>query len=129
MGIRFNNVGQMRVACLEKVLEIKFERRDKSRVPKTRRMLCTLDFAILDSPLGKQVLKFRKPKRIAPYDAAKYGLCTVWDIIMQDWRNVPVKSVDCISQFDTRPQKKFWDFFENVIKPMSKEQRTHFMDQ
>lgn len=118
----------MRTVCTENVLEIKFERRDRSRVPKTRRMLCTLDFAILDSPLGKSVLNFRKPKRRARFDAGKYGLCTVWDLIMQDWRNVPVKAVDCISKFTTRPQKEFWEFFEAVIKPMSKEQRKHFMD-
>lgn len=114
--------------CQKNVVELKFVRRNKQRIPPTRRMLCTLNREVLNSTLGKNVLHFKPPKYKNPVNQYKKGICTVWDIIMQDWRNVSVESCVVVSAIDIVPQKKFWDFFENVIKPMTTAQKQAFMD-
>jgi hypothetical protein len=122
------SVSALASLCNSNVVELKFTRRNKMRVPPTRRMLCTLNRQVLDSTLGKSILNFRKPKQAAPYNASRKKLVTVWDIIMQDWRNVPTESVDVVSAINIVPATKFWDFYENVIKPMTSAQKSAFMD-
>jgi hypothetical protein len=120
----------LRKVCLQNVVELKFVRRNKLRYSPTRRMLCTLDGKLLNSDEGKKILNFR-PARYAPiYNAASKGLLTVWDIMMQDYRNIPVESVDIVVAIPTKDtgQKKFWEYFNKVIGKMSAGQKAAFMD-
>jgi hypothetical protein len=122
------SVTGLKQLCLQNVVELKFVRRNKLRYPPTRRMLCTLDGKLLNSDQGKKILNFR-PARYSPiYNAASKGLLTVWDIIMQDYRNIPAAAVEVIVAIPTKNQKDFWEYFNKVIGKMSVGQKASFMD-
>jgi hypothetical protein len=118
----------LKLVCLQNVVELRFSRRNKLRYGPTRRMLCTLDGKLLNSTEGKKILNFRPPRYAPPYDAEAKGLLTVWDIIMQDWRNIPVAAVDVVMAVPTKNQKDFWEYFNKVIGKMSASQKSAFMD-
>ena len=122
------SVKGLRLVCLQNVVELRFSRRNKLRYRPSRRMLCTLDGKLLNSTEGKKILNFRPPRYAPPYDAEAKGLLTVWDIIMQDWRNIPVAAVDVIMAVPTKNQKDFWEYFNKVIGKMSASQKAAFMD-
>jgi hypothetical protein len=113
--------------CSKNIVEIKFVRRNKFVSPSTRRMLATIDQKLLKSTFGINTLNYKKPKYPPPYNAKAKGLCTLWDILMQDWRNVPTESIEVVSIVSTTPMKDFLDWFENVIKPMSPASKINFM--
>jgi len=129
--------------ALTNVVEIIFTRRDKDRRPRTRRMLMTLDPLLLNSALGKKVLRFRAPRFQASYNAASKNLLIVWDIIMQDWRSVPLEGTRIIPTgvIPTRSQKNinntlenkkaqqtFWEYFNGTILKWTPAQKSVFMD-
>ena len=114
--------------CQNNVVELKFVRRTKFRIPPTRRMLCTLNERLLNSAEGKKILKFKPRLHPPPYNAVAKGLATVWDILMQDWRNVSTESVEVVSVVDIVPQKKFWEFFDGVLKHFTPAQKKSFME-
>lgn len=115
--------------CLKNVVEIKFNRRRPSgyRYPH-RRMLCTLDPEILFSDLGKQILNTKTPSNNPAYDAKSKNLLIVWDILMQDWRSIPVESVDVIATVPTTPVEDFWKYFDKVIRKMGSRQKLNFIN-
>ena len=114
--------------CENNVTELKFVRRNKLRIPPTRRMLCTLDYALLNSALGKKILNFVPPRYAPKYNAASKGLLVVWDIIMQDWRNVSCETCDVVTAVPTIPMENFLLYFDKHIKPMTTAQKAAFMD-
>lgn len=125
MGLSRDGLKRM---ALGHVVEAKFTRRDKNRMPKTRRIFFTLDVMLLNSVQGRKILNFRKPTKQAAYNAASKNLLVVWDIIMQDWRSVPLETLIVIHAVATRPQEKFWEFFNKAIKGMTPAQKATFMD-
>ena len=116
--------------CENNVIELKFVRRNKLRIPPTRRMLCTLDYTILNSALGKKILNFKPPRFSPKYNAASKGLLVVWDIIMQDWRAVPANSCEIVARIETSPNKQtnFWEYYNEVLQKMTPFQKKNFMD-
>lgn len=124
------NVRSLKQLCLENVVELRFTRRTKARLPRKRRMLCTLDGELLNSANGKKFLNFRPPRYAPIYNAESKGLLTVWDIIMQEYRNIPAASVVVAVAISTKDtgQKKFWEYFNKVIAKMSAVQKAAFMD-
>jgi hypothetical protein len=97
----------------------------------TRRMLCTLNKKLLNSDFGKRTLNFKPPLQSPPYNAKSKGLVTVWDIFRQDWRNVPVKAANVMPPpftMKAEPIEDFMDYFDKVIKPMTREQRRQYID-
>jgi len=108
------------------VLEIQFVRRNKAKWTNvtTRRMLCTLSDYLLYSPFGAATLNFKKPKHDPPYSAPSKGLITVWDIMMQEWRNVPV---DAVKLMNSIPERDFINYFDKKIKNMSHAEKQTFM--
>ena len=108
------------------VIEIQFVRRNKATWTNvtTRRMLCTLSDYLLYSPFGKVTLNFKKPKNDPPYSAPSKGLITVWDIMMQEWRNIPVDSVKLVNSI---PERDFINYFDKKIKNMSASEKQTFM--
>jgi hypothetical protein len=104
--------------CATNVVELRFNRRRPQgyNFPH-RRMICTIDPAILDSQLGIEILNFKRPFTNASYNAASKNLLTVWDIIMQVLRNIPVESVDFVA---TVPSFQQFTFAEYVHKKQVK---------
>jgi hypothetical protein len=123
-------VGNLKQACLSAVVELKFVRRNKMRIPSTRRMLCTLDGKLLNSDLGKEILNFKSPRFSPPYNAESKGLVVVWDIIMQDWRAIPADSCVVVTMIKTQPrqEKNFWEYYNKVLSKMNANQKKTFMD-
>jgi hypothetical protein len=113
--------------CDKHIVEIFFNRRTKNVVPPTRRILCTRDRSFLNSALSKQIFNFIPPSKPHPYDAASRGLVTVFDILMQDWRNIPAESCQVIMAVSTQPNQKFWEFFDKKIKNMTTQNKKDFM--
>jgi hypothetical protein len=110
------------------VLELKFVRRTKnSGKPTERRMLATLDSLLLNSDEGKKILNFKAPTQSPAYNTLSRGLLTVWDILYQDWRNIPVTSVNIIAKVPTRPADEFWKYFNETILKMSASRKAEFM--
>lgn len=122
------SIGGLKRLCSSNAVELKFVRRNKLRIPSTRRMLCTLDASLLNSTLGKEVLNFKPPRFSPPYNAASKGLLVVWDIIMQDWRAIPVDSCEVVTAVSTKPVKTFWEYFDKVLSKMTPSQKKTFMD-
>jgi hypothetical protein len=122
------SVRALQQLCQQNVVELTFTRRNQMRYPPNRRMLCTLDGKLLNSDEGKKILNFKPPRYSSPYNAAAKGLVTVWDIIMQDWRNVPVEACKVAVAIPTKNQKDFWEFFDKKIKKMSASQKAFFID-
>lgn len=130
--------------ALTHAVEIVFVRRDKQRLPRRRRMWMTLDPLLLNSAAGKKILNFRPPKFSPAYNAAAKNLLVVWDIIMQDWRAVPVDAVQVVPGGKTIPtravktpnnlmankkaQADFWEYFNTVIVKMTPAEKSAFMD-
>ena len=63
------------------------------------------------------------------YNAASKGLVTVWDIIMQDWRNIPAAACNVIMAVAVEPQEKFWKWFDMKIKPMTTLAKESFINE
>jgi hypothetical protein len=122
------SIGGLKKLCLSNAVELKFVRRNKLRIPPSRRMLCTLDSALLNSTLGKEILNFKVPRFSSPYNAASKGLLIVWDIIMQDWRAIPVDSCEVVSAVSTKPANIFWEYFNRVLGKMTVSQKKSFQD-
>lgn len=97
-------------------------------MPPIRRILCTRDRLLLNSDLSKEVFNFEPPTQPHPYDAASKGLVTVFDILMQDWRNLPADQCEVIMAVPTTPQNRFWQFFDKKIRNMSAGQKQQFME-
>lgn len=123
------SLGGLKTLCETNVVEIKFQRRlIVSGKPPTRRILATLDRKILDSKLGRDILHFKQPTQSPAYNTAAKGLLTVWDILYQNWRNIPVANCDVVSVIPSTPPEKFWEYFNKTIANMSAAQKAAFMD-
>jgi hypothetical protein len=126
------------------VAEVVFVRRRRAKDPsvtsRTRRMVCTLNFKILNSEFGKKNLKFKPARQNPEYSAASRGLITVWDIIMQNWREVDVQTAVIIQKpiadaialpmmvNNEEELVKFIDYYDKKIARMSVGEKRKFMD-
>lgn len=120
------SVNSLRSLLQENVCEIQFvRRRQRANRPPFRRMLCTLDEKILNSPNGRLSLNFMPSTGILPYNASQRNLLPVWDIFMQGWRMV---SLDDCNVINTIKEDEFWKYFNDTLLPMSPEQKMVFMD-
>lgn len=115
--------------CNTNLVELKFTRRVQTPGrPSSRRMLATLDSELLNSKEGIEILNFKPPTKSPSYDANSKGLLTVWDLLFQDWRNIPVDATVVVSSVPTKPVETFWKYFNKVIGKMSAAQKAAFMD-
>lgn len=115
-------------ALSNNVVELKFSRRrPKQNVSSIRRMLCTLDFNLLNGEKGLSILNFKPPASNTSYNTSNKGLIVVWDILKQDWRTVNTESCQIISTIPTNPPEPFWEYFENTIMTMSPSQKAAFI--
>lgn len=134
-----SDIGGMGYFLSKYVAEVVFVRRRRPKDPsvtsKTRRMICTTNQLLLNSPFGKKTLRYTPAYQAPPYNARSKGLITVWDILMQDWRNIDAKSAVVIKKTsedslpiyvnDQEGIQKFALFFNAKIRRMNARQ---FMD-
>ena len=112
---------------LSNVLELKFVRRIlKPGFPPTRRMLCTGNLALLNSPEGRIALNFRPAYNRPKYNPDAKNLAITWDIFMQDYRNINANACDVLTIV---PVQDFWEFFnERRLGVMSVTDKINFMN-
>lgn len=112
---------------LNNVCELRFVRRTpKPGAPPTRRILCTKSHSLLTSTNGRITLNYRPPSKPPLVNEAKENIITVWDIIMQDYRNVSMDQCELIQQIPA--SEEFWAYFNDNIYPMSPEQKLSFIN-
>lgn len=120
----------LRVLLENNVLEIKFNRRIKSKnKPPTRRMLCTNSRVLLESSAGRKTLRFEKAYSPPSYNPRAKNLVIAWDILKQDYRAINMDSCVLISKFPVDGDgAEFWQYFNDKIYPMSAEQKEAFFN-
>lgn len=80
---------------------------------------------LLNSVNGRLSLNFKQSSSVLPYDAQSKNLLPVWDIFMQDWRMVNMDDCDLVTTY--KPDD-FWKYFNEVLIPMSPQQKMQYMD-
>lgn len=112
---------------LKNVCEVRFVRRvPKPGFPPTRRMFCTKSHNLLTSTNGRITLNYRPPSKPPLINEAVENVITVWDILMQDYRNISMNSCELIQQIPANDE--FWPYFNENIYPMSTQQKQSFMN-
>lgn len=113
------------------VCEVSFVRRkNKPGYSQGRRMLCTNNYPLLNSPPGRIALNFKPPTKRPPFNAASHNLVTCWDILWQDYRNISVEYNNVIAAMPLRTPEEigvFWQYFEALLKDMSPADKIRFM--
>jgi len=112
---------------LTNVVDVRFVRRTpKPGYPATRRILCTKSYNLLNSTNGRITLNYRTPRGPHKVNEAADNLLVVWDILMQDYRNINMNQANLIAQYPA--DDSFWTYFNDNIYPMSAEQKLNFMN-
>ena len=91
-----------------------------------RRMLCTTNFAFLNSAKGRTVLNFRPTRKPPKYNPIQKNLLIVWDIFMHNYRSINMDSCDLITTIPANDI--FWAYFTDKISIMTPQQKTAFMN-
>jgi len=98
----------------------------------TRKFLCTNSYPLLNSIVGKTVFHFKAPTHRPPYNARSKNLITVFDLIMQDYRNINLdeyKILGAIPVSTDAQIKDFWDkFYIPVLSKYSTSRKQKFMN-
>jgi hypothetical protein len=112
---------------LNNVCELRFVRRvPVAGLSPTRHILCTKSYSLLNSSNGRITLNYRPPRGPVKINEAVDNLIVVWDILMQDYRNVNMNQCDLVQQFPA--DEEFWTYFNDNIYPMSGEQKLSYMN-
>lgn len=117
------------------VCEIVYVRRRPERAPspprpEIRRMICAVAGIntynpILTDQQGFNVLGFHYPRTGRRLDEVKHDIVVVWDIIMQDYRNVSME--ECYLR-QIVPNDAFWQYFRETLSNLSSDQKRQFID-
>lgn len=123
-------ISTLRVLLENNVLEIKFKRRKpKPGSPLTRRMLCTNNPVILKSDTGRQTLHYKTATGTPNYSPTAKNLVIAWDIFKQDYRAISGDNIEVINTIPISGDgKEFWQYFSDVIHPMTPQQKLTFFD-
>jgi len=112
---------------LSNVCELRFVRRvPVPGLSPTRHIICTKSYSLLNSSNGRITLNYRPPRGPVKINEAADNLIVVWDILMQDYRNVNMNQCDLVQQFPAN--EEFWTYFNDNIYPMSGEQKLSYMN-
>jgi len=121
------NRDQLKTILLNNVCEIRFERRRPLLGrPPFRRMMATLSYSLLNSTNGRLTLNFRPTIRLPRYNPRQKNLLIVWDIFMQDYRNVNCDDVEIVATIPAND--KFWEYFANVLQNMTPQEKLNFQN-
>ena len=120
------NLGPLKGMLMTHVCDVRFIRKTpKPGYPSTRRMLCTNSADLLNSVDGKMALNYRPPQGGRRINEAQSNIARTWDIIMQDYRSINTAQCDLVTSI---PVAEFWTYFNDVLVPMSGDQKIAFMN-
>lgn len=96
-----------------------------------RRMLCTNSKLLLNSIAGKTALGFEPPKGTGlKYIPAQKGLVVTWDVMWQNYRQIPIDSANVISAIPLRTEQEvdnFWLYFDKKLQKMGGMEKNSYM--
>ncbi len=120
--------GQLVNILKENVCEVKFNRRVPVQgQPPTRRMLCTNNFALLNSENGRLTLNYRPTARLPNYDPSIKDLIITWDIFMQNYRQINcTNGVELVRSIPANDE--FWEYFVANLQTLTTEQKINFQN-
>lgn len=123
----------LRILLATHVVELGFTRRRlKIGWNFTRRMLCTNSKPLLGTIAGRIALGFKPPKGIGlKYNPATKDLVVAYDILWQDFRQIPVESNEIITAIPVETPEEvelFWLYFDKRLKDMSPQEKIQFMN-
>lgn len=121
--------GELDVLLRNNVCEIVFVRRRPERAPdrpEIRRMICSNSIQLLNSQNGKLSLNFHFPKTARRINGVKHNIVVVWDIFMQDYRNVSMDT--CYLRQTIPDDDTFWKYYNDALFKMTPQQKMNFMD-
>ena len=104
---------------------------NRAGIGPTRKFLCTTNRLLLNSIAGKAAFHFRAPTQRPPYNAKDYNLVTVYDLLMQDWRQVNLNSDKILAAMPVTNKEEiavFWEYFATVLSKWSSNQKSMFMN-
>lgn len=120
------SVTELSNLLLNNVVDLRFVRRRQTPgKPPVRRMVCTKSLELLNSNNGLISLGYRKPVGAPDYNPTLQGLVSVWDILMQDYRNIPAETVTINKVIPANDE--FWNYFNSELYTMSVVQKIQFM--
>lgn len=64
-------------------------------------------------------------KPVPYFNRTAKNVLNVWDIIMQDYRNINMDDCDMVQII---PSDKFWEFFEKKLAVLSPREKMRYMD-
>jgi hypothetical protein len=111
------------------VCEVVFVRRRPERAPdrpSIRRMICTNSQYLLNSDNGVKSLNYHPPRTSRRLDEVKHNIVVVWDIFMQDYRNVSMDT--CYLRQTIPDDDTFWNYYNDALYRMTPIQKLNFMD-
>ena len=111
----------------EYVVELVFVSRQSGN---NRRMLCTNSKVLLNSIASKIALGYRTPTGSLKYNPADKGLVVTWDLFWQDFRQIPLETVNIVSAIPLKSEDEidnFWIYFDRKLQDMSATEKTTFM--
>ena len=121
--------GELDMLLRSNACEIVFVRRRPERAPgrpSVRRMICTNSQNILASDNGIRSLNYHPPVTPRRLNEAKHNIVVVWDIFMQDYRNVSMDS--CYLRQTIPDDDTFWKYYNDALYIMTSAQKMNFMD-
>jgi len=89
-------------------------------------MLCTKSYELLNSTNGRISLNYAPPTHPPLINEAKENLLIVWDIYMQQFRNINMN--DCYLLNQLPADDSFWEYFNENLYNMTPEQKMAFMN-
>lgn len=111
------------------VVELRFSRRrEKVGWARTRRMLVTNDYQLLNSAPGQLALQFKPPTHAPAYNYIAKNLVCGWDLFWQEYRMIPVESCEIVTVIPTKPPDEFWKYFNVYLQAMSPNDKVEFMN-
>lgn len=142
---RLVSKNELKALLQNNVCEIVFVRRRPERAPvppryNIRRMICTNSLSLLTSYNAKISLNFRLPRTGRRINETKHDIVCVWDIFMQDYRNVSISTPEspytnkgpsnptCYLRQTIPADDTFWKYYRDVLLKMTPQQKLNFMD-
>jgi len=110
------------------VVELAFTKRTTGG---PRVMLCTNAPTLLASPEGRIALHWHPPKGVGlPYNPSQKKLVVVWDIMWQQYRQVPIESVRILDTIPVRTDHElddWWEFFADDLQNLTGTNKKKYM--
>ena len=120
------NLPTLKNLLLTNVVDVRFTRKTpKPGHPPYRRMLCTNNGQLLNSPDGRVTLNYVPPKGRKNVNERNNNIAITWDIMMQNYRCINAAQCDLIT---TIPVDQFWSYFAEQVGPLSTADKINYMN-